>query len=125
MHNKKEIRESLNKNLIKIQKLNNSQISVIVDLHFSKEQILEEMELNSKLQHNYNPSKLKELANQITEIEFMLQTAWGFPQDKALHRFWELPGCCCQRLDNEDLYPSKYYWKSKGCPIHGKKLYKL
>lgn len=52
------------------------------------------------------------------EIEFTLQDLWGFERDKKFHKFWELPGCECPKMDNDDAYPHGRYIYSLGCPIH-------
>lgn len=68
-----------------------------------------------------DPAELKLHAANITEIEFKLQDAWGFPRNENFHRFWLLPKCTCPHMDNEDAYPTGYYVTSGNCPIHGGK----
>ena len=58
-------------------------------------------------------------ANRITECEYKLQEAWGFPRNAKFHKFWELPLCKCPKMDNEDRYPTGMYVYSGDCPIHG------
>jgi hypothetical protein len=55
----------------------------------------------------------------IADIEFELQRSWKFPLDAKFHRFWEIPGCDCHKMDNEDAYPTGHYSISGGCKIHG------
>lgn len=61
---------------------------------------------------------LKSLAQDITEVEFELQSLWKFPKDIKFHRFWELPKCSCPKLDNSDSYPHRQYTRLD-CPLHG------
>lgn len=53
-----------------------------------------------------------------TLIEFELQKAWGFSQDKNFHRFWNRPGCSCPTMDNDDRYPYGSYIITGGCSLH-------
>ena len=62
---------------------------------------------------------LHAFAEALTQIEYETQDAWGFARDKNFHRFWEVPRCCCPRMDNEDAYPTGYYVVNKSCPVHG------
>lgn len=50
--------------------------------------------------------------------QFELQKAWGFDQDARFHKFWEVKGCLCPKLDNMDAYPAGYYVTTSGCPLH-------
>ena len=52
------------------------------------------------------------------EVQFKLQDAWGFDRDARMHRFWEVPGCKCPKMDNNDSYPSGRYIVSGNCLIH-------
>jgi len=54
-----------------------------------------------------------------TEIEFELQDAWGFGRDIKFHKFWDRPHCACAKMDNEDNYPSGFYYFLSGCTLHG------
>ena len=53
-----------------------------------------------------------------TTNEYRLQDLWGFQRNSAYHRFWEMEGCSCPKMDNEDGYPFRFV-KNSGCPIHG------
>ena len=57
--------------------------------------------------------------NLYTEIEFELQDAWGFGRDIKFHKFWDRPHCACAKMDNEDNYPSGFYYFLSGCTLHG------
>lgn len=66
-----------------------------------------------------NTTKLKELANDITECEFYLQELWKLNKNQLFHRFWETPLCECPKMDNSDAWPTGYYIKALNCPLHG------
>lgn len=53
------------------------------------------------------------------EIQFHLQYVWGFKKDINYHRFWDMPGCTCPLMDNDDAYPTGNYVINMECPIHG------
>lgn len=57
-----------------------------------------------------------------TDLQFLLQDLWGFTKDARFHRFWDVPGCTCCKLDNEDMYPTGRYIISSDCKIHGNLL---
>jgi len=61
----------------------------------------------------------KLLLNTWTTVQFALQRAWGFPEDKNYHRFWDIPSCDCPEMDNDDRYPTGYYVVSGKCDLHG------
>lgn len=55
----------------------------------------------------------------LTELEYMLQDAWGFERDSKFHRFWDRPKCGCPKMDNDDRWPTGYYVINKSCILHG------
>lgn len=65
-----------------------------------------------------DPKVLKIYADVLTDIEFTLQELWNFPKDIKWHRFWQTPKCTCAKMDNEDNFPTGYYYKSGDCPLH-------
>ena len=54
-----------------------------------------------------------------TDNQFALQRTWGFTEDVKFHRFWDIDGCGCPQMDNNDAYPTGYYVVSGNCRIHG------
>jgi hypothetical protein len=73
------------------------------------------------LKHQYTCKEIS--ASTYVELweqnEYRLQELWGFPKDPNYHRFWEMAGCTCPKMDNEDAYPTGYYTRSGNCPLHG------
>jgi len=62
---------------------------------------------------------LQILSKIITELDFKLQEAWGFDRNARMHRFWELPGCSCPQMDNEERLGTGFHIIDGLCPIHG------
>ena len=62
---------------------------------------------------------VKEYLELWTQNEYSLQELWGFPKDPNYHKFWEMAGCTCPKMDNEDAYPTGYYIRVGDCPLHG------
>ena len=71
------------------------------------------------LLENCEASDIESLLKKWEEIQFKLQKAWGFEKNAKFHKFWEIPGCSCPKLDSEDSYPSGYYYVSQECKYHG------
>jgi hypothetical protein len=78
-----------------------------------------DMEIAS-VEHNH--TTLRDLAAQVTEIEYLIQATWGFKQELRFHKHWVLPGCVCPVFSSIEKYPSGDYEYLSTCPIHGKKL---
>lgn len=108
----------LNENLIKQQNLSSKQIEEVCRLHRMKHSIILAMK-DASASNDVN--LLRYCAERITDIEFMLQRAWGFTENINYHMFWLLPGCSCPTIDNMDAYPSGYYVTASDCLIHGEK----
>lgn len=104
----------LNGKLIEQQKIDVDACHKIADLHRKKMTYLDIMatyECSDKL-------ILHDLYDQVRNIEFLLQDAWGFPRNENWHRHWEVPHCTCPRMDNMDAYPHRGYI-SGNCVVHG------
>jgi len=65
------------------------------------------------------------LLGQWEALQFELQKAWGFPRNAKFHRFWDMKGCTCPKMDNNDRYPSGIYITAGDCPIHGREITKM
>lgn len=87
-------------------------IPLINQLHVNKLDLYEQIKSSTNV-------NLHHFAESLTEIEFQLQDAWNFPRDINFHRFWMTPRCKCPELDNEDSYPTGYYYRNANCPLHG------
>jgi hypothetical protein len=111
--NHDELKIRLNKNLVQKQNLSQVEVDYIKNLHIKSYEICKEIKKTD------DTSKLKQLASEWEENQFLLQIAWGFNPDRNYHKFWELPKCDCPSMDNDDKYPYGNYYKSGGCLLHG------
>jgi len=113
---KGKVQYYLNSNLIKEQKLNDSDIKRLTMVHEYKLIVYELIKLEDDIK------KLKEYSKELTKIEIELQRIWKFPLNKNLHKFWNSPKCKCPKMDNDDRYPFGYYIYNLECPLHGTDL---
>lgn len=103
---------SINRNMLENQgKVN--ELEEIKALHLKKLSYVERLEASD------DADVLKFYANEITDVEYALQKAWGFQINVNYHRFWILPKCKCPTMDNEDRYPHGHYLVSSVCALHG------
>ena len=102
----------LNSRLIEKQGLTQAEVDIIKELHVRRNEIEE----------NLQTCRLEErrvLLECWTDNQYKLQSAWRFPEDAKFHRFWDIDGCDCPKMDNDDAYPTGYYVVSQACRIHG------
>jgi len=109
----------LNNALIEKQGLNQKDVDTIESLHDNMDTIVNM--LNSLEWNDENREQIFQLTRSIEVLEFTMQKAWGFSQDKAFHTHWLRNNkCSCPRLDNRDIF---YYGRgliySGSCKIHG------
>ena len=77
------------------------------------------LKIFEKMEESNDPTVLKHYDKVLETLEFELQKLWGFELNVNYHRFWERPKCKCPEMDNEERYPTGYYIRSAGCPLHG------
>ncbi len=106
----------LNKDLIEKLDLTDKRVNDIKQLH---RQIISCDISITKTVTSGGQAHLDFLLAHWERLQFDLQEAWGFTKDKRYHRFWELTSCNCPKADNEDSYPSGYYFISGKCALHG------
>ena len=106
---------TINQFLLKKQGVDSTGLSNIKALHVKKHLIFQHME-NTPVECT---ATLKKLADEVTEVEFALQRAWGFPQDKTYHEWYNVPKCNCSKLDNKERRGTPYSIVNLECPIHG------
>lgn len=73
-------------------------------------------------QHKKEPVALRLLARMFDHLENEQQVAWNFGADPNYHHFFDLPGCECPVMDNQDRLGTPYKVYSGDCPIHGQDL---
>lgn len=103
----------LNSHLVEKQKLKEDDVQAIMNLHFIKDELYDEIERTGD----------REILKKIEDIEGQLQIAWKFRKtpDPMYFEHWKIPGCLCPILDNVDAQGfMKYY--SSSCPLHGNLL---
>lgn len=105
-------RLTLNEYLIKKRHLTEDDVKAIIIWTKAKSKLF------TKMKHTKDIKRLRELANQVTRIEYFIQEAWHFRRNKNWHRFWLLPRCTCPVLDNRDRLGTKYSVISGDCIIH-------
>ena len=111
--------EILNNKLIAKQGLDEKDVRTLEGLHESMNQIVSM--LNSLEWNEENKEQIFQLTKSIELLEFSMQKAWGFSEDKNYHTHWlRIKFCSCPRLDNKDIF---YYGRglihSGSCVIHG------
>lgn len=120
-----KVRSTLNQLLIDKQGLNKEQVEKIKELHCKRFAVIDEMQTIVDLVSDGTLDKvrltidLKDLAEKVTDLEYKLQEAWGFSQDKSFHDWYEVPGCECPKMDNRERKGTKFQVTNKSCPLHG------
>lgn len=114
----------LNTRLIMEQGLDTNEIKNIIKLHeelnniFKQEEYL--LDLYNENQSEEIKKQLKELSEEVKQIEFKLQKNWHFEQDEKYHTYWyQQPACSCPKLDNIDRFGYEYKVYSRNCILHG------
>ena len=101
----------LNEHLVKAQGLTKKEVDYIKELHVRRMDIEDSFENDEITPEEYVKSW--------TLNQFDLQLAWGFGLNANYHRFWDMKGCSCPKMDNNDGYPYGHYVTDSGCPVHG------
>jgi len=100
--------------LVVKQRITYEELDVIKMIHREK------IDLFKAIEEEDDPVKLKELAKQITDIEYCLQDAWKFERDIKNHTLWfNAPKCTCPKIDNMDDLGSGFAHMASDCPLHG------
>lgn len=69
-----------------------------------------------------HPLTLQMLARMFSHLESEQQELWHFGADLNFQRFFDLPGCTCPRMDNEERLGTPYKIYDTACPIHGRHI---
>ena len=104
---------NLNSSLVLKQGLDVSELRNLKALHAEK---LKYFDLMRETDYKH---KLKEYAHEIECIEFEMQKAWHFPQDRNFHEWYRVPKCTCPNMDNADWRGTDRRIISLDCPLHG------
>ena len=96
------------------QKLDVNDLKIIKNIHRKR------LRLFDIITEENDPVRLRKLAQQITEIEYTLQEAWGFNKNINFHSWWFMaPKCHCPIMDNQDSIGTNYHIITTDCPLHG------
>jgi hypothetical protein len=90
-------------------------------LELIKERHRERIDIFQRARKTQDKESLTFLAKAYERVEFQLQQLWGFDQNSNYHRWFELPGCTCPKVDNIDRLGTPYRVYSVDCPVHGGK----
>ena len=66
-----------------------------------------------------NDLVLQMVANVFDALETEQQKLWNFPADPNHHRWFDVPGCTCPKMDNADRLGTPNRVISNDCHIHG------
>lgn len=122
-----DFRVELNPSLIRKQELSQEEVGEIFRLHGEKFYLMNDARLFlaeelADLGYIGEPEKkeIKKINDELKELEFKAQEAWGFEPDENHHNWWlDMPGCRCPQLDNRERigYVGAIY--NSTCPWHG------
>ena len=104
---------NLNSSLVLKQGLDVSELRNLKSLHAEK---LKYFDLMRETDEKF---KLKEYAHEVECIEFEMQKAWHFTQDRNFHEWYKVPKCTCPKMDNADNRGTNRRIIVMDCPVHG------
>ena len=107
----------LNPQLLEAQQVPKHRQNRLIILHDHRIDLTFEMATANK-QDIKDIVLLRQIANRITKIDFLLQRLWGFTQDIRYHRWFELPCCSCPK-DVEYGEPYIDPEIDDNCVLHG------
>lgn len=67
-----------------------------------------------------NDLLLQMVATVFDALETEQQKLWNFPTDPNHHRWFDVPGCTCPKMDNAERLGTPHRVYSNDCPIHGR-----
>lgn len=108
---------AINLDLVREQRVTFESFCEIIQLRKERDDLFELM------RRCEDPAFVKIIFNQLTEVEYELQMAWGFEPNAAYHKSWTWPKCECPYSDNRLMPPGKM-WVSQHCPLHGQEIKK-
>lgn len=99
----------LNKALIEKQKLTQEDVELLKYLHEAMKHIVS------------NPDDYGNPVEKIEKLEYEMQKAWKFKEDRDFHTHWmRIKGCTCNaRLDNMERIGTPYRIIDAACMWHG------
>ena len=110
MNSKDRMRQDEPMNLeVRFARMSETNRSAIKILHMQLREIKE------------NPEDFDYPVQLIEDIEYTLQGIWGFTRNKDYHiHTFDIVGCSCPKLDNQERFGIAGKIINKGCVWHGK-----
>lgn len=106
----------LNKGLADRQKLTDSELEDLKQLHIAK---LELFESATAAASTNDAVSLIKYAEALEKIEYGMQRTWHFTEDRNFHEWYLLPGCTCPKMDNAGNKGVDRRIVVRNCPAHG------
>lgn len=105
----------LNKKLIRNKGLTPEIVNRILELHLELQKFFWEVSEMKTI----TPEDGRRIRDEVEEIEYEMQFAWGFPRNPDFHTHWfRVPGCTCPKTDNGEWVGHGRRIISGDCPIH-------
>ena len=103
----------LNKKLVQDQNLSKEQITRILRIYNIIDKLYEKAKKVSS-----EKEKLKNISIRIENLEYTLQSLWGFPPSEKYHKYnLNIPGCTCPVMDNAESYGYRKIYNCE-CNVH-------
>ena len=104
------------KDLIKdLHNIGESLVDIIDKMEYHRRSIKE-----NPTQYNKAVGSLQKCIQTLEQLEFAMQSLWGFEQNELKHTWWLYPNTCtCPKLDNRD---PAFFGRGRiiveDCPLH-------
>ena len=109
----------VNPRLVESKGISDEGLETIVQGHVTRYKICKQAESLDIAATDFKV-KLKQLFDEYTINEFLLQRTWGFPESADFHAWFDFPHCMCPKLDNRERVGTPYGVVVMDCPIHGR-----
>jgi hypothetical protein len=109
----------LNPVLVERQGLNEQEVSHLERLHYVRKVLFQDMEQMDP-KNDTERRELRYCVQELEALEFEMQKAWKFEEDKTKHTWWfRAPHCICPKLDNMERFGAEDKVITADCPLHG------
>jgi hypothetical protein len=109
---------NLNGRLAKQQNLTDDDVLEIKLIHLALENYF--LGIKNMDPTTWTRSFKRDIIERVEKIEFALQRAWKFKENRDMHSWWyKVPHCSCPYMDNEDMIGISHRYISSGCILHG------
>lgn len=117
-HKQRDVRNiSLNEHLVTKQGLTKENVLEIKLIHVTLQDYF--MQVSKQDPYDWSASDKRSIIETVEQLEFILQRAWKFEQNRNMHTWWyRVPHCTCPKLDNMDNMGTEHRYYSMTCPLH-------